>query len=113
MNESQETQPKPEAGLPLGAAPCSASGRELRRWAFEKAMALKADLDIVADLIYKAAEIEAYITEGKNPRGDFYSCVDTAMSEVDHASIPEVAESSKRKTLVVVRKWLKEYDALD
>lgn len=24
MNESQETQPKPEAGLPLGAAPCSA-----------------------------------------------------------------------------------------
>ena len=25
MNESQETQPKPEAGLPLGAAPCSAS----------------------------------------------------------------------------------------
>ena len=26
MNESQETQPKPEAGLPLGAAPCSANG---------------------------------------------------------------------------------------
>jgi hypothetical protein len=24
MKESQETQPKPEAGLPLGAAPCSA-----------------------------------------------------------------------------------------
>lgn len=24
MNESLETQPKPEAGLPLGAAPCSA-----------------------------------------------------------------------------------------
>ena len=35
------------------------------------------------------------------------------MSEVDHASIPEVSEASKRKTMVVVRKWLKEYDALD
>ena len=25
MNESLETQPKPKAGLPLGAAPCSAT----------------------------------------------------------------------------------------
>ena len=97
----------------LSPATCSASDVELRKWAFEKAMALKSDLDIVADLIYKAAEIEAYIKEGKNPRGDFYSCVDTAMSEVDHASIPEVSEASKRKTMVIVRKWLKEYDALD
>ena len=96
-----------------GAAICSASVVEVRKWAFEKAMALKQDLDIVTDIIYKAAEIEAYVTEGKNPRGDFFSCVDTAMSEVDHASIPEVSEASKRKTLVVVRKWLKEYDALD
>jgi hypothetical protein len=28
MNELQETQPKPEAGLPLGAAPCSATFAE-------------------------------------------------------------------------------------
>ena len=97
----------------LAQAAGSASGMELRRWAFEKAMALKADLDIVADLIYKAAEIEAYITDGKNPRGDFYSCVDAAMSEADYASIPEVSQASKRKTMVVVRKLLKEYDALD
>jgi hypothetical protein len=86
---------------------------ELRKWCFEKAMVLKDSLDIVADLIYKAAEIEAYITEGKNPRGDFYSCVDAALNEVDHGSVPEVSDSSKRKTMVVVRKWLKEYDAID
>jgi hypothetical protein len=105
--------PKREAQSELSATHCSASVVELRKWAFEKAMTLKQDLDIVTDLIYKAAEIEAYIAEGKNPRGDFYSCVDTAMSEVDHASIPEVSEASKRKTMEVVRKWLKEYDALD
>ena len=101
----------------ISPAPTSAnnspSDAELRKWSFEKAMALKAELDIVADLIYKAAEIEAYIKEGKNPRGDFYSCVDAAMAEVDYASIPEVSEPSKRKTIAVVRKWLKEYDALD
>jgi len=28
MNESPETQPKPEAGLPLGASPCSATFAE-------------------------------------------------------------------------------------
>ena len=32
MNESQETQSKPESGLPLGAAPCSASV-----WVFNEA----------------------------------------------------------------------------
>lgn len=113
MKQPEHQENNPERPPALAEAHGSASGMELRRWCFDKAMALKDDLDIVADLIYKAAEIETYITEGKNPRGDFYSCVDTAMSEVDHASIPEVSESSKRKTLVVVRKWLKEYDALD
>lgn len=87
---------------------------ELRQWCFDRAIALKpASLDIVADTIYKAAEIEAYIRDGKNPRGDFFSCVDTALSEVDHENIPEVSEASKRKTMASVRKWLKEYDALD
>ena len=113
MTMQNKKDSQPPAIPPLPPATGSASGMELRRWAFEKAMALKDDLDIEAELIYKAAEIEAYVTDGKNPRGDFYSCVDTAMSEVDHASIPEVSEASKRKTLVVVRKWLKEYDALD
>ena len=94
-------------------APVSVSEVEIRKWAFEKAMARKADMDIVTDLIYKAAEIEAYITEGKNPRGDFFSCVDAALAEVDYASIPEVSEPSKRKTMAVVRHWLKEYDALN
>lgn len=77
-------------------------------------MQIKPDsLDIVADTIYKAAEIEEYITSGKNPRGDFFLCVDTALSEVDHACILGVSDASKRKTMEVVRKWLKEYDALD
>ena len=76
-------------------------------------MALKQDSDIVADIIYKASEIEEYITTGKNPREDFFSCVDAALAEVDHAGIQEVSESSKQKTMVIVRKWLKEYDALD
>lgn len=86
---------------------------ELRKWCFEKAITLKDDLDIVADLIYRAAEIEAYIAEGKNPRGDFYSCVDTALAEVDYASIANVGDDKKRKVMEVVRKWLKEYNALD
>lgn len=85
---------------------------ELRKWCFEKALPLKADLDIVADLIYKAAEIEAYVADGKNPRLDFQSSVDTALAEVEHASIAGVTEASKKKTLECLRKWLKEYDAL-
>ena len=86
---------------------------DLRQWSFEKAMALRSDMDIVADIIYKAAEIEAYITNGKNPRAEFFSCVDTALAEVDAAEIPNVAEEKKRKVMAEVRKWLKEYDALD
>lgn len=93
-------------------ATATAEEMELRKWAFDKAITLKKELDIEADLIYKAAEIEAYIKDGKNPRGDFYSCVETALAEVEHASISGVSESSKRKTLEVVKKWLKEYDAL-
>jgi hypothetical protein len=87
---------------------------ELRKWAFEKAIQFHPnDMDIIADIIYKAAEIEAYVTEGKNPRGDFYSCVDTALAEVDHAHVLNVSEDKKRKVMELVRKWLKEYDALD
>ena len=85
---------------------------ELRKWAFEKAMVCKADLDIVSDLIYKAAEIEAYVNDGKNPRGDFVSCVEVALSEVNHATIAGVSDSSKAKVLNSVAHWLKEYDAL-
>jgi hypothetical protein len=85
---------------------------EIRKWAFEKALTCKESLDIVQDCIYKAAEIEAYIVHGKNPRADFQSCVDTALSEVDHAGIPNVSEDKKRKVMEQVRKWLKEYDAL-
>lgn len=83
-----------------------------RRWCFEKAIQLKADLDIAADLIFKAAEIEAYIYKGKNPRLDFQSSVDAAIAEVKHAAIAGVSEASKRKVLEKVEHWLKEYDAL-
>lgn len=93
-------------------APGSAASPEIRKWAFEKAMLCKTDMDIVTDIIYKAAEIEAYITEGKNPRSEFQSCVDTALAEVDHADIAHVGNDKKRKVMEVVRKWLKEYDAL-
>lgn len=85
---------------------------DIRKWAFEKALACKHDLDIVADLIHKASEIEAYIRDGKNPRDDFQSGVDTALSEVDYASIPNVGDDKKRKVMEVLRKWLKGYDAL-
>ena len=112
-DEPKSTVENSEGKSGCASANGSVSAPELRKWCFDRAMTLKADLDIVADLIYKAAEIEAYITDGKNPRGDFFSCADTAMSEVDHANIPGVSESSKRKTMVVVRKWLKEYGALD
>ena len=84
----------------------------VRQWAFEKALAFKQDLDIVSDIIYKAAEIEAYVTEGKNPRGEFICCVDVALSEVDHADIPNVGNDQKRLVIEQVRKWLKEYHAL-
>lgn len=36
MNGSQETQPKPEAGLPLGAARCSASVADFTGFHFHK-----------------------------------------------------------------------------
>ena len=85
---------------------------EIRKWAFEKALLCKQDLDLVQDLIYKAAEIEAYITDGKNPRDDFQSSVDAALAEVDHAGIENVGDDEKKKVMAVVRKWLKEYDAL-
>jgi hypothetical protein len=106
-------QPKPEANNPQreSALP-SATLLGVRQWAFEQALKMKEGCEIAADVIYRAAEIEAYIAEGKNPRDDFMVCVDAAMAELDHAGIPEVSDSSKRKTLVVVRKWLKEYDAL-
>jgi hypothetical protein len=69
-------------------------------------------MDIVADIIYKASEIEAYITDGKNPRSEFQSCVDVALSEVDCAEIANVGNDKKQKVMEVVRKWLMEYDAL-
>lgn len=84
---------------------------ELRKWCFEQAMKLNQSPDHVYELIWKAVEIEGYILNGKNLRDELFCCVDTALSEVDCASIPEVSEASKRKTMVVVRKWLKEYHA--
>lgn len=107
-------KPKPETNNPQreSALP-SATLLGVRQWAFEQALKMKEGTEIAADVIYRAAEIEAYLTEGKNPREDFMVCVDAAMSELDCAAIPEVSDSSKRKTLVVVRKWLKEYDALN
>ena len=93
--------PVPDAGL-----------LAVRQWAFEKALACKTDMDIISDIIYKAAEIEAYVTKGKNPRGEFICCVDVALAEVDHAGIPNVGNDKKRLVMAEVRKWLKEYDIL-
>ena len=84
----------------------------LRQWAFEKALALRISTDVAHDLIYIAAEIEAYIVEGKNPRANFIACVDVALAEVDHAAIAHVGEDKKRKVMECVRHWLKEYDIL-
>jgi hypothetical protein len=86
--------------------------KQLRKWCFEKAMQLKTSSDIVALLIHEAAEIESYITEGQNLRETFYCDVEAALSQVDDRAVPEVSESSKRKTMVVVRKYLQEYNAL-
>jgi len=86
---------------------------ERRRWAFEQAQLLRAEMDDVRDLIFKASEIETYLTAGQNPRDDFFSCVEVSLSEVEHASIPGVSDSSKAKVLEAVRHWLKEYKALD
>ena len=83
-----------------------------RKWAFEQAMQLRTETDIVADVIYKAAEIEAYILNGKNPRDEFQSCVDTAIKEVEHAEIAHVGDDKKKRVLDVVKHWLKEYDAI-
>src|ERR1700690_3561041 len=71
----------------LAPATGSASTPELRKWSFEKAMACKDQNDIVTDIIYKAAEIEAYIIEGKNARQEFMCCVDAALNEIDHAAV--------------------------
>lgn len=90
----------------------SESTTEVRKWAFEKALLCKNDTDIVEDVIFKAAEIEAYITKGKNPRDDFKVCVDVALSEVDVQAIPNVGEDLKRKVMEAVRKSLEDYDAL-
>lgn len=84
----------------------------VRQWALEKALLCRADLDIVSDVIFKAAEIEAYILQGANPRADFQSSVDAAMAEVETADIAHVSDDKKRKVLALVRHWLKEYDAL-
>lgn len=92
--------------------PFAESGAEIRKWAFEKALLCKDDADIVSDIIYKAAEIEAYIAEGKNLRSEFQSCVDTALAEVEIASIAHVGNDKKNKVMGLVRHWLKEYDAL-
>lgn len=75
-------------------------------------MQLKSGSDIVALLIHEAAEIESYIMEGQNLRETFYCDVDAALCQIDNTSVPEVSESSKRKTMVVVRKYLQEYNAL-
>jgi hypothetical protein len=50
--------------------------------------------------------------EGQNLRETFYCDVDAALCQIDNTSVPEVSESSKRKTMVVVRKYLQEYNAL-
>jgi hypothetical protein len=86
--------------------------KELRKWCFEKAMQLKTSSAVVALLIHEAAEIESYIREGQNLRETFYCDVDAALCQIDNTSVPEVSESSKRKTMVVVRKYLQEYNAL-
>jgi hypothetical protein len=88
------------------------SSPSIRQWAFEKALALRTESDMACDVIYIAAEIEAYIVEGKNPRDEFITCVDAALAEVDHADIAHVGNDKKRKVMEFVRRWLKEYDAL-
>lgn len=106
MNDENIKQDAKTGTMPWESSP------SIRQWAFEKALLCRVDTDIVADIIYKAAEIEAYIVDGKNPRDEFITCVDVALAEVDHADIAHVGNDKKRKVMESVRRWLKEYDAL-
>ncbi len=78
----------------------------------EQAIKLADDSQIMADIIYIAGEIEAYVVKGTNVRKDFWSDVDAALLEVEHSGVLSVGAPSLERVMAKVRHELAGYNAL-
>lgn len=73
------------------------------------AVAVKSETAEAADVVYIAAQFEAYVRNGARVQEDFECSVRAALAEVDHAPIAGVSEASKAKVMEQVRQWLRAY----